>query len=287
MKLLEGKIAVVAGATRGAGRGIAVELGAAGATVYCVGRSVRGAPSPMNRPETIEETAERVNAQGGVGIPVQVDCTVPSQVEALFERVREEQQGRLDFLINDVWGGEKMVEWDVPLWEADVEQGFALLRQAVHSHILLNRFGIPLMVAQNRGVVFEITDGDGYHWRGAFFYDLVKVSVIRIAQDLHEEFKAKGLPLTALAVTPGYLRSEEMLTFKGLTEATWRDGIASDAGWAKSETPHYIGRAIAALAADPQVHSKSGQMLATWHLYKEYGFTDLDDRHPDWEKDIA
>jgi NAD(P)-dependent dehydrogenase (short-subunit alcohol dehydrogenase family) len=283
MKRLEGKVCVVAGATRGAGRGIATELGAAGATVYCVGRTTRESQSPMQRPETIEETADLVTAHGGVGIPVRVDCTVRAEVEALFERVRVEQSGRLDVLVNDVWGGESMVAWDVPSWEMDVEQGLRLLNQAVCSHILLSRYGVPLMVARNQGVVFEVTDGDSYYWRGSYFYDLVKVNVIRLAQNLHEEFKARKLPITSLAITPGYLRSEEMLAFKGLTESTWRDGIAVDANWAFSETPRYIGRAVAALAADPEVNSKSGQALATWHLYKEYGFRDLDTTTPDWE----
>ncbi len=284
MKTLEGKVCVVAGATRGCGRGIAVELGVAGATVYCVGRSARGNLSPMNRPETIEETAERVNAHGGIGIPVRVDCTQRLEVEALFERVKNEQNGQLDVLVNDVWGGETMIEWDVPFWKMDVEQGLALLNQAVFSHILLSRFGVPLMVARNQGIVFEITDGDGIYWRGSYFYDLVKVNVIRLAQNLHEEFKERNLPLTSLVVTPGYLRSEQMLAFKGLTEETWRDGIASDPGWARSETPRYLGRAIAALAADPNIHTKGGKALATWHLYKEYNFTDLDGSQPDWEK---
>jgi NAD(P)-dependent dehydrogenase (short-subunit alcohol dehydrogenase family) len=285
MKSLTGRVCVVAGATRGAGRGIAVELGAAGATVYCVGRTTREQASPLQRPETIEETADLVTAHGGTGIAVRADCTVLSEVEALFQRVEAEQEGRLDLLVNDVWGGETMVQWDVPLWEIDVAQGIALLNQAVHSHILLSRYGVPLMVAQRQGLVIEVTDGDGNHWRGNFIYDLVKVSVIRLAHNLHQEFKSRELPLTALAITPGFLRSEQMLAFMGVTETNWRDGIASDRHWAYSETPFYIGRAVAALAADPDVRNKGGQALATWHLYKEYGFTDVDGTTPDWEAD--
>jgi NAD(P)-dependent dehydrogenase (short-subunit alcohol dehydrogenase family) len=238
----------------------------------------------MKRPETIDQTAALVDAHGGKGIPVRVDCTQRAEVEALFERVREEQNGRLDVLVNDVWGGEEMVEWDKPFWETDLDQGLALLNQAVTSHILLSRFGVPLMVAQGSGIVFEVTDGDGYHWRGLYFYDLVKVSVIRLAQNLHEELKERHVPITSIAVTPGFIRSEQMLDFKKLTEENWRDGIAEDEGWARSETPHYLGRAIAAMVTDPNIHEKSGKVLATWHLYKEYGFKDLDGRQPDWEK---
>jgi Dehydrogenases with different specificities (related to short-chain alcohol dehydrogenases) len=287
MGALTGKIAVVAGATRGAGRGIATELGAAGATVYCTGRSVRGNPSPIGRPETIEETAEIVSAHGGIGIPVRCDHTESEQVAALFARVAAEQDGRLDILVNDVWGGETLTEWK-PFWEQDLEKGLFLLRQAIHSHIITARHALPMMMARGTGLHIEVTDGDGYHYRGAFFYDLVKVSVIRIAENLAHDLKTHGHDgITAFALTPGYLRSEEMLAFKGVTEANWRDAAKDDPHFGESETPRYIGRAVVALATDPNVHEKAGKALATWHLHKEYGFTDVDDREPYWPNALA
>ncbi|MER3483980.1 MAG: short-chain dehydrogenase [Meiothermus sp.] len=296
---LKGKVAVVAGATRGCGRGIAVELGAAGATVYCTGRSTRGNPSDLNRPETIEETAERVTQAGGVGIAVRVDHTREEEVRALFERVRAEQDGRLDILVNDVWGGDPMIEWGKPFWEMNVAQGWRLLERSVYSHILTSRYAVPLMLGRNSGLIVEVTDGDGMHYRGNFFYDLVKTTVIRLAYAMAEEFKQNRyvneggtmvksseprLNITALALTPGFLRSEAMLDYFGVTEANWRDAIAKDPYYAESETPHYIGRAVVALACDPNVHEKAGKALATWHLSREYGFTDVDGRAPHWQE---
>ncbi|MCL4858907.1 MAG: SDR family NAD(P)-dependent oxidoreductase [Caldilineaceae bacterium] len=285
MKKLSGKIAVVAGATRGAGRGIACMLGELGATVYCTGRSVRGRPaSGANRPETIDETAEMVTSYGGVGIPVQVDHTAPAQVEALFRRVRDEQ-GRLDVLINDVWGGEKLIEWGKPFWELSLERMYTLMERAVYSHIITSRYGAPLMVEQRHGLIVEITDGDTLDYRGNFLYDLVKTSVIRLAYGMAQELKPHDV--TAVAVTPGFLRSEEMLEHFGVTEANWQDGAKKEPHFIASETPYFVGRAVAALAADPNVAAKSGKALSSWGLSDEYNFSDIDGRQPHWGRYFA
>jgi NAD(P)-dependent dehydrogenase (short-subunit alcohol dehydrogenase family) len=285
MKPLAGKIAVVAGATRGAGRGVAVELGAAGATVYCTGRSVRGQPATAGRPETIEETAEMVTARGGVGIPMRVDHTVPDEVAALFERVRAEQAGRLDLLVNDVWGGDELTDWDKRFWEHSLSDGLTMQVRAVHSHIITGYYAIPLMVARRQGLVIEVTDGDSPAYRGNLFYDLAKASAIRLALALAEELRPHNV--TALALTPGFLRSEAILDGFGVTEANWRDAIAKDRFFAGSETPYYIGRAVVALASDPHVAAKAGKTWATWNLAPEYGFTDVDGTRPHWEKFYA
>ena len=281
---LEGKVAVVAGATRGAGRGIAIELGAAGATVYCTGRSTRGNPSDLNRAETIEETAERVTRAGGVGIAVRADHTREADVHALFDQVRNEQNGRLDILVNDIWGGEKLVEWEKTFWELDVKKGFELIERAVFTHVITSRYGVPLMVERGGGLVIEVTDGDGLYYRGNLVYDFIKVGVMRLALGMAEDFRKRNLPITAVALTPGFLRSEEMLDHFGVSEANWLDGTKKDPHFAASETPHYIGRAVVALASDPNVHDKAGQTLATWHLSREYGFVDLDGRQPHWQE---
>ena len=276
---LVNQVAVVAGATRGAGRGIARMLGAAGATVYCTGRSVRGRPATAGRPETIEETAEMVTAAGGRGIAVRTDHTVEAEVERLFVRVRAEQ-GRLDVLVNDVWGGDALTEWGKPFWDLATAQGLELLERAVHSHIVTSRHGVPLMVERNAGLVVEVTDGDTLGYRGNLFYDLAKNAVIRLAYAMAADLHAHGV--TALALTPGMLRSEAVLDHCGVTEANWRGAIADDPYFAESETPCYVGRAVAALAADPDVGSKSGGLFSSWGLAKEYGFTDIDGRRPDW-----
>jgi NAD(P)-dependent dehydrogenase (short-subunit alcohol dehydrogenase family) len=292
MRPLEGTIAVVAGATRGAGRGIACMLGEAGATVYCTGRSTRGnagtrtgsngsAFELAGRSETIDETAEMVTARGGRGIPLRVDHTVEEEVRELFERVRSEQ-GRLDILVNDVWGGDELTEWGKPFWELSMEKGLLMLQRAVHSHIITARHAAPMMVEGKSGLIVEITDGDGVNYRGNLFYDLVKTSVIRLAFDMSQELRRHGV--TALALTPGFLRSEAMLDHFGVTEANWQEGGKKDPNFLHSETPFYVGRAVAALAADPDVMKKSGRTFSSWGLAGEYGFTDIDGSRPDWGK---
>ena len=268
-KPLHNKIAVVAGATRGAGRGIACMLGEAGATVYCSGRSTRRALASGNaRPETIDETAEMVTAYGGVGIAVRTDHSDQAQVQALFARVQAEQ-GRLDILVNDVWGGDELTEWGVPFWELDLDKGFSLLRRAIDTHIITARFAAPLFVAQNSGLIVEVTDGDSPRYRGNFFYDLVKSSVMRMAFALSEELCDHNV--TALAVTPGFLRSEAMLDLFGVTEANWQEGAQKDPHFIASETPYFVGRAIAALAADPTISAKSGGVYSSWGLSAALG----------------
>lgn len=285
---LRGKVAVVAGATRGAGRAIAVELGHAGATVYCTGRSVRGAASDLHRTETIDETAELVTAQGGIGIAVQVDHTQAAAVEALFARVAAEQNGQLDLLVNDIWGGETLTEWGKPFWELDLTKALTMLERAIFTHIITSRYGVPLMVARNQGLIIEITDGDTLTYRGNLPYDLVKTSVIRLALAQAEDLKTQKLDgITALALTPGFLRSEQMLDHFGVTADTWRDAIAQEPYFAGSETPHYVARAVVALATDPQVHTKHGQAFASWTLSDEYDFTDIDGSRPHWGRFFA
>ena len=288
MKLLTGKVAVVAGATRGAGRAIAVELGAAGATVYCTGRSVRGQRSDINRAETIEETAEMVTARGGVGIAVRVDHSKPTEVAALFQRVAAEQQGQLDILVNDVWGGEALIEFDKAFWEMDLAKALTMIERAIFTHIITSHYGAPLMVARNQGLIIEVTDGDSLDYRGMLAYDFAKTGVIRLALAQGADLKSRGLDgITALALTPGFLRSEQMLDHFGVTEATWRDAIQKDPYFASSETPYYLGRAVVALATDPNVHQKHGQAWATWTLSDEYGFTDVDGSRPHWGRFFA
>ena len=276
---LEDRVAVVAGATRGAGRGIARMLGAAGATVYCTGRSVRGHPATAGRPETIEETAELVTAEGGRGIAVRTDHTVEPEVERLFTRVRTEQ-GKLDVLVNDIWGGDALTEWESPFWQLSTAKGLEMLERAVHSHIITSRHGGPLMIARNTGLIVEVTDGDTLGYRGNLFYDLAKNAVIRLAYGMAADLHTHRV--TALAITPGFLRSEAVLEGLGVTEENWRDAIKDDPYFAESETPCFVGRAVAALAADPDVSKKSGGLFSSWALAREYGFTDLDGRRPDW-----
>ncbi|TYK47760.1 SDR family oxidoreductase [Actinomadura decatromicini] len=277
---LTGHVALVAGGARGGGRGIAVQLGAAGATVYVTGRSSGSARSGLDRPETIEETASKATEAGGVGIAVQVDHSRPEEVRALAERIAAEQDGRLDALVDSVWGGDPLTDWEHPLWEQDLDTGLRLLRQAVETHVITSRFVLPLLVARGRGLVVEVTDGNTARYRGSFFYDLAKSTVIRLAFAQAAELRPHGV--AAVAITPGFLRSEAVLDHFGVTEATWRDAIAQDPHFAYSETPAYLGRAVAHLAADPDVIRKTGRALATWSLYKEYGFTDVDGTQPDF-----
>jgi NAD(P)-dependent dehydrogenase (short-subunit alcohol dehydrogenase family) len=276
---LAGRVALVAGGTRGAGRGIAVQLGAAGARVWVTGRTTRTQASPMGRPESIEGTLDLIHEAGGDGVAVRVDHSSPPEVAALVERVRAED-GRLDVLVNDVWGGDPLTQWGVPFWEHDLENGLRLLRQAVETHIVTSWHAAPLLVARPGGLVVEVTDGVGERYRGTLFYDLAKTAVVRLAVAQAEELRPHGV--AAVALTPGFLRSEAVLDHFGVTEGNWRDGVAKDEHFAASETPAYIGRAVVALAADPDVMRWTGQGLATWGLYKEYGFTDADGTRPDW-----
>jgi NAD(P)-dependent dehydrogenase (short-subunit alcohol dehydrogenase family) len=281
---LQNRIALVAGATRGAGRGIAVELGAAGATVYVTGRTTRDTRSPMGRPETIEETAELVTAAGGRGVAARVDHSRPSEVSALVERIAADH-GRLDVLVNDVWGGDPLTNWSAPFWKHSLEDGVALLRQAVETHLITSHYAAPLMIDGGAGLIVEVTDGVGDDYRGNLFYDLAKASVIRIARAQAAELAGHGV--TAVALTPGFLRSEAVLDHFGVTADRWRDAIAKDRHFAASETPRYIGRAVAALAADAGVARWNGQALSTWQLAREYGFVDVDGSQPDWGSHYA
>ena len=279
---LEGKVALVAGATRGAGRGIAVELGAAGATVYVTGRSTRARRSEYDRPETIEDTADLVTAAGGRGIAVPTDHLDRSQVRALVDRIADEQ-GRLDVLVNDIWGGEKLFEWDTPLWEHDLDNGLRLLKLAVETHAVTSHHALPLLLRHPGGLVVELTDGtadyNAANYRVNFFYDLAKASVLRMAFALGHELGPRGA--TAVALTPGWLRSEMMLDGFGVREENWRDALERVPHFAISETPHYVGRAVAALAADADVARWNGQSLSSGGLARVYGFTDLDGSRPD------
>ena len=281
MKPLDGRVCLVAGATRGAGRGIARALGEAGATVWCTGRSVRGRPATGTRPETIEETAELVTAAGGCGLAARTDHTVEAEVAALLARIRAES-GRLDLLVNDVWGGDALVDWSQPFWAADPSGARTLLDRAVFSHLLTARHAVPLMVEAGRGLVVEITDGNGFTYRGNLAYDLVKMAVLRMAFGMAWELRRTGV--TAVAVSPGFLRSEEMLERFGATEATWREGAKVDPNFIASETPLYVGRAVAALAADPRVSELSGRVFGSWDLSDRYGFTDADGTRPHWAR---
>jgi len=279
---LKDKVVLVAGATRGAGRGIAVELGAAGATVYVTGRSTRRQRSEYNRPETIEETAELVSQAGGHAIAVQVDHLDPAQVQALVARI-EREQGRLDVLVNDVWGAEFLFEWNKPVWEHSLEQGLRLLRLAIDTHITTSHFALPLLIRKRGGLVVEVTDGtaeyNATHYRLSLFYDLAKTSVIRMAWAQAQELRP--YQCTAVALTPGWMRSEIMLDLFGVSEGNWRDATAKEPHFVISETPRYVGRAVSTLAADPEVARWSGQSLSSGQLAQVYGFTDLDGSQPD------
>ena len=279
---LADRIALVAGATRGAGRGIAVELGAAGATVYVTGRSTRERRSEYDRPETIEETAELVTQAGGRGIAVPVDHLEPDQVRGLVERIARDHQ-RLDLLVNDIWGGDLLFEWNKTVWEHSLERGLRLLRLAVDTHLITNHFALPLLLERPGGLVVEMTDGtaayNANHYRVSHFYDLAKASVLRMAWSLAHELGPRGA--TAVALTPGWLRSEMMLAEYGVSEENWREATVREPHFVISESPRYVGRAVAALAADPEVARWNGQSLSSGQLAQVYGFTDLDGSQPD------
>ena len=278
---LTGHIALVAGGTRGAGRGIAVALGEQGATVYVTGRSSRDHRSEMDRPETIEETAELVDAAGGTGIAVRVDHLVPEEVAALVRRI-DAEHGRLHLIVNDIWGATKM-EWDTPIWESDLEYGLHTLRLAIDTHAITNHFAIPLLLREPGGLVVEITDGtaeyNSANYRVSHFYDLAKAANLRMAFALAHELGPRGA--TAVAVTPGWLRSEAMLDAYGVRESNWRDATVHQPHFAITESPLFVGRAVAALAADPDVARWNGQSLSSGQLAPVYGFTDADGSRPD------
>ncbi|MFF0432553.1 SDR family oxidoreductase [Streptomyces sp. NPDC004327] len=283
---LAGRIALVAGATRGAGRAIAVQLGAAGATVYVTGRTTRDRLSEVGRgTETIEETAELVTAAGGTGIAVPTDHLEPEQVRALVDRVDREQDGRLDVLVNDVWGGEHLIgaSFGKKTWEIGLADGLRMLELGVKTHLITSHAVLPLLTRRPGGLVVEITDGttayNATRFRENLFYDLAKNAPIRMAFGLAKELAAAGG--TAVSVSPGWLRSEQMLATFGVTEATWRDATAKVPDFAVSESPVYVGRAVAALAADPGRARWNGQSLDSGRLAREYGFTDADGSRPD------
>ena len=280
---LTGRVALVAGATRGAGRAMAVELGRAGATVYATGRTTREHASEIGRStETIEGTAELVDEAGGTGLAVPTDHLEPEQVRALVERI-DREQGRLDILVNDIWGGDHFVQWDRKMWEHDLEAGLRILRLGVESHIVTSRFAIPLLIRRRGGLVVEVTDGTeefNRRYRHPFYYDLAKSAPLRMARGLAEELPEYGA--TALCLTPGWLRSEFMLdTAFRVTEENWRDGCAQNPHFAISETPAFVGRAVTALACDPDVARFNGRSLSSGGLAQEYGFTDVDGSAPD------
>ena len=280
-KLLAGKVALVAGATRGAGRGIAVQLGAAGATVYVTGRTSASQRSEMNRPETIDETAALVDLAGGRGVPIQADHLVPEQVSAVVDRIRSEQ-GKLNILVNDIWGATRM-EWNTSVWESSLDYGLRTLRLAVDTHAITSHFALPLLIETPGGLVVEVTDGtDEYnatHYRVSFFYDLAKAAVNRMAFALAHELQPHGA--TAVSLTPGWLRSEAMLDAYGVAESNWRDATARSPHFAISESPAFVGRAVAALAQDPDVSRWNAASLSSGQLAKVYGFTDVDGSRPD------
>ncbi|MGO4136676.1 SDR family oxidoreductase [Rhizobium brockwellii] len=279
---LREKVALVAGATRGAGRGIAVELGAAGATVYVTGRTTRAQQSEYIRPETIEETAELVTAAGGKGIAVQVDHLVKQQVEALVARIRGEA-GRLDILVNDIWGCEKLFEWDKAVWEHSLDKGLRMLQLGIETHLITAHYALPLMIERPGGLLVEMTDGtaeyNATHYRLSPFYDLVKTGVTRMAWAHAQDLEKHGA--TAVSITPGWLRSEMMLDAYGVREENWREATKVQPHFAISETPHFVGRAVAAIAADPDRARWNGQSLSSGEVAKTYGFDDIDGSRPD------
>src|SRR5262245_48290557 len=278
-KALAGQVAVVAGATRGAGRGIARALAEAGATVYCTGRSVKGNPSPYKRPETIDETAEMIAAAGGAAIPVRVDHTSEAEVEALVARV-DRERGQLDVLVNSIAGEDPMMKSGGSFWKVDARNADAVFRQGLTSHIVTAKHAAPLMIRARRGLIVEVTENDMLHAGNNPMSQAVKLALKGLALNWASELKPFGV--AALAITPGFLRSEAMLELKGVTEANWQDAGRKDRNFLESESPLFVGRAVAALAADPHVFDRSGQLLSSWQVAREYQLTDYDGRRPDW-----
>ena len=281
---LAGHVAVVAGATRGAGRGIARALGEAGAVVYCTGRSVPGQPSPYGRSETIDETASMIATAGGHAIAVRVDHAVPRDVEALFERV-DKEHGRLDVLVNSIAGEDPMMGQWGSFWEIDLTNGEAIMRQGLLSHVITAKHAAPLMMRRKRGLIVEVTENDLLMAGGNVLTQIVKVSQKFLATIFASELRAHNV--AAVAITPGFLRSERMLEGFGVTEANWREAGKKDPNFLESESPLFVGRAVAALASDPHVMKRSGHLFSSWELARDYGFTDADGRRPDWgAKDV-
>mgnify|MGYP003575774809 CR=1 FL=1 len=291
---LRGRVAVVAGATRGAGRGIAAALGEAGATVICTGRTTRSARSEYNRAETIEETAQLVTELGGTGISAAVDHLDPDQVKRLAEQTRSDH-GHIDVLVNDIWGGELLKggppDWNKPVWQHSLEKGLRILRLAIDTHLITSHLLLPLLIQRPGGLHVEVTDGtldyNASHYRISVFYDLAKVSVNRLASAQGHELEPHGG--TAVAITPGWLRSEMMLDNFGVTEANWRDALpgqirdrpAARPEFALSQSPRYVGRAVVALAADPHRARWNQKSVTSGQLASEYGFRDVDGSQPD------
>jgi NAD(P)-dependent dehydrogenase (short-subunit alcohol dehydrogenase family) len=278
---LAGQVALVAGATRGAGRGIARALGEAGALVYCTGRSAAGNRKGMDRPETIDETVALIEQAGGRAVAVQVDHTREEEVAGLLARIRGDT-GRLDVLVNSIWGADPMIDWSRQFWEVDLTRVRAYIDQTLISHLITCRHATPLMIESNRGLIVEVIDGHFAGYRGHVLYDLVKASLARLAYAMAMELVRTGV--TALALSPGFLRSEAVLEHFGVGEENWRDAIAKDPYFAESETPFLVGRAAVALAADPQVRQKAGLIHFAADLAREYRFTDVDGRLPDFPK---
>lgn len=284
MQPLKDKVAIVSGATRGAGRGIAVMLGEAGATVYCTGRSVRNQPSEINRPETIEETAELVTKAGGVGIWVQVDHTKSDEVQALIDLV-DQERGRLDILVNNISGDHFLTKGmlsggePIPFWQYPIDKGLAVQQSAVHTHMITSYFAAPLMIQNQSGLIIEINDGNSLQYNDVgVYYSLSKASVVLLAYYLSEELREHNI--AAVSLTPGWLRGEKMLDGFGVTEENWQDALTDMPDFIDSESPAYIGRAVVALAADPNIMNKTGHALSAGYLAREYNFTDLDGRQP-------
>lgn len=280
-KSLTGKVAVVAGATRGAGRGVARALGEAGAKVYCTGRSVKGRPSPYKRRETIDETAAMINAAGGTAIAVRVDHTLESEVKALFGRIARKDK-RVDILVNSIAGEDPlMAQWG-HFWQANLKDADAIFRQVLTSRITTAKHAALLMMRRRSGLIVEVTENDILGGGGNPMAQAVKVADKILALNWATELKPHRV--TCVAVTPGFLRSEKMLEHFGVTEENWRDAGKKDPNFLVSESPLFVGRAIAALAADPTVNEQTGQLLSSWELSRKYRFTDYDGRRPDWGK---
>jgi NAD(P)-dependent dehydrogenase (short-subunit alcohol dehydrogenase family) len=279
MTPLNEQVALVAGATRGAGRGIARALGEAGAIVYCTGRSTHDKPSPYKRPETIEETADMIAAAGGRAVAVRVDHTLESEVEALFQRV-DQEQGRLDVLVNCVAGEDPLMHQWGAFWETSLENAEAIFRQCILSHIITSKYAAPLMIRARQGLIAEVSEGDTLFAGGNPLTQTVKLAIKGLALNMAPELRPHGI--TAVSITPGFLRSESMLHRLGVTEENWRDAGKKDPNFLESESPLFVGRAIAALAGDPSSIERTGQLLSSWELARHYGFTDYDGRRPDW-----